>query len=108
MRRKEMNTLRTRLRDFKLAGIYANIEERLSYAKEKSLSYAEFLELLMEDEANSRKDHSYKKRYSKAKFPAYKTIEEFDFSFHSNSRDSSQRPTVADYVVGEKKVLANF
>lgn len=76
-----MNTLQTRLRDFKLAGFYSNLNERLSYAQEKSLSYAEFLELLIEDEINSRKEHSYKKRYLKAKLPAHKTYEDFDFSF---------------------------
>lgn len=76
-----MNVLKTRLRDFKLSGIYNSLEERLSYAKEKSLAYTEFLELLMEDEYNNRRDNSYKKRFSKAKLPAYKTIEDFDFSF---------------------------
>ncbi len=76
-----MNVLKTRLRDFKLSGVYNSLEERLSYAKEKSLAYTEFLELLMEDEYNNRRDNSYKKRFSKAKLPAYKTIEDFDFSF---------------------------
>lgn len=76
-----MNVLKTRLRDFKLSGICNSLEERLSYAKEKSLAYTEFLELLMEDEYNNRRNNSYKKRFSKAKLPAYKTIEDFDFSF---------------------------
>ena len=76
-----MNTLKTRLRDFKLSGIYNSLEERLSYAKEKSMSYVEFLELLMEDEINNRNANSYKKRYSKAKIPAHKTMEDFDLSF---------------------------
>jgi len=76
-----MNTLQSRLRDFKLAGIYANLNERLSYAKEKSLSHVEFLELLVEDEVNSRKEHGHKKRYTKAKLPAHKSYEDFDFSF---------------------------
>ena len=30
-----MNTLKARLREFKLSGIYNSIEERLSFAKEK-------------------------------------------------------------------------
>ena len=76
-----MNTLKTRLRSFKLSGIYNSLEERLSYAQEKSLAYVEFLELLMEDEYNNRRDNSYKKRYSKAKLPSHKTVEDFDFSF---------------------------
>lgn len=76
-----MNTLQTRLKEFKLAGIYANLDERLSYAKERSLSHVEFLELLVEDELNSRRDHGHKNRYMKAKLPAHKTYEDFDFNF---------------------------
>ena len=76
-----MNTLKARLKEFKLSGIYNSVEERLSYAQKKSLGYIEFLELLMEDEYNNRRDNSYKKRYAKAKLPAYKTVEDFDFSF---------------------------
>lgn len=76
-----MNTLKIRLREFKLSGIYNSLEERLSFAKERSLAYTEFLELLMEDEYNNRRDNSFKKRYSKAKLPTHKTVEDFDFSF---------------------------
>ena len=76
-----MNTLKSRLKEFKLAGIFANLDERLSYAKDRSLSYTEFLELLLEDETNNRSQNSYKKRYAKAKLPTHKTIEDFDFAF---------------------------
>ena len=76
-----MNTLKTRLREYKLSGIYNSLDERLAYANEKDLSYVEFLELLMEDESNNRRGNSYKKRYSKAKFTSHKTIEDFEFSF---------------------------
>lgn len=76
-----MNTLKARLREFRLSGIYNSLEERLIYAREKSLAHTEFLELLMEDEYNNRRNNSYKKRYSKAKLPAYKKIEDFNFTF---------------------------
>ncbi len=76
-----MNTLKSRLKAFKLAGIYDCLEERLSLAKERSLGYIEFLELLMEDEYSNRRDNSYKKRYARAKLPSHKTIEDFDFTF---------------------------
>ena len=76
-----MNTLKARLRDFKLSGIYNSLEERLAYAQDKTLAYREFLELLMEDEYNNRRDNSHKKRYAKAKLPAHKTVEDFDFTF---------------------------
>ena len=76
-----MNTLKSRLRDFKLSGIYNSLEDRLSYANEKSLSHVELLELLFEDETNNRINNSYKKRYARAKLPSHKTLEDFDFSF---------------------------
>lgn len=76
-----MNLLKSRLKEFKLSGIYNSVEERVSYANERKLSYIEFLELLLEDEENNRRGNSYKKRYSNAKIPYYKTLEEFDFSF---------------------------
>jgi len=76
-----MNSVKTKLREFKLAGIYNNIEERLSFAKDKSLSYIEFLEILLEDEISNRQNNSFKKRYAKAKLPSHKTIEDFDFLF---------------------------
>jgi DNA replication protein DnaC len=76
-----MQLVKVRLRNFKLSGIYNNLEERVSYAQEKSLSYSEFLGLLLEDEENNRRANSYKKRYARAKLPAHKNIEDFDFSF---------------------------
>ena len=76
-----MSMIKTRLRDFKLSGIYNSYEERIKYAQDKCLSYEEFLEMLLEDEENNRRDNSFKKRYSKAKFPYSKNIEDFDFSF---------------------------
>ncbi len=73
--------IKQRLKDFKLSGIYGSYEERIKYATDKALSYEEFLELILEDEVNNRADNSYKKRYSKAKFPYHKKIEDFDFGF---------------------------
>ena len=76
-----MSMIKARLKDFKLSGIYNSYEERIKHALDKSLSYEEFLELLLEDEVNNRKANSFKKRYSKAKFPYFKNIEDFDFAF---------------------------
>jgi len=89
-----MNTLKSKLREFKLAGIYNSIEERLKYANDSKLSYTEFLELLLEDEVNSRRDNSYRKRYAKAKLPIYKTIEDFDFNF----QPSIDKKTINDVL----------
>ena len=76
-----MNIIKSKLKEFKLSGIYHSIEDRLKYAKDNSLSYYDFLEIILDDESNSRRDNSYKKRYYRAKLPAHKTIKDFDFSF---------------------------
>lgn len=101
-----MNALKSRLRDFKLSGIYNSFEDRLAYAKEKSLSYIVFLELLMEDEANNRNNNSYKKRYSKAKIPAHKTLEDFDFSFQpSIDKRVINDCTTCNFINEKKNVI---
>lgn len=76
-----MNQIKERLRSFKLSGMSSTLEERLTYAEKNSISYKEFLEILLEDEANNRQGNNYKKRWALAKLPARKTIEDFDFSF---------------------------
>jgi len=98
-----MNTLKSRLRDFKLSGIYNSLEERLSYANEKSLSHVELLELLFEDEVNNRINNSYKKRYAKAKLPAHKALEDFDFSFQPSIDKRVINDCLTCNFIGEKK-----
>lgn len=100
-----MNLLKSRLRDFKLSGIYNSVEERITYANDKNLSYTEFLELLLEDETNNRRGNSYKKRYSKAKFPYYKTLEDFDYSFQPSINKKVINDCATCQFVSEKKNL---
>jgi len=98
-----MNTLKARLRNFKLSGIHNSIEERLEYAQEKSLAYKEFLELLMEDEYNNRRDNSHKKRYAKAKLPSHKTSEDFDFTFQPSINKKTINDCLTCNFVKEQK-----
>ena len=76
-----MNNIKSKLRNFKLAGMASSLEERLLYANNNKLNYAEFLDMLCDDEENNRRDNSYKKRYSKSKINSHKTLENFDFSY---------------------------
>ena len=41
-----MNTLKERLKEFKLAGLLNSLDERIAYATSNSLSYVQFLEIL--------------------------------------------------------------
>lgn len=98
-----MNTLKARLKDFKLSGIHNTLEDRLAYAQEKSLAYREFLELLLEDEHNNRRDNSHKKRYAKAKLPAHKTVEDFNFTFQPSINKKTINDCLTCNFVKEKK-----
>lgn len=84
-----MQELLKSLKGFKLAGMVSSVEERISYAKLNKISYQEFMELLCEDERNNRRDNSYRKRHGRARLPANKRLDEFDFSYQP-SIDSKQ------------------
>lgn len=98
-----MNTLKKRLRKFKLSGIYKTFEERISFAEDKNLSYTQFLELLLEDEDNNRQENSYRKRYKKAKFPARKLIEDFDFSFQPSIKKRVINDCITCNFINDRK-----
>ena len=100
-----METLKQNLRDFKLAGMLMALEERIVYANDKQLSYQQFLSLLCEDEANNRKDNGYKKRYLKAKLPAHKTIEDFDFAFQPSLNKKLINDALTCQFIKEKRNL---
>src|SRR3569623_228740 len=77
-----MQTIYKRLKEIKLSGMAHALEERISYANLKKLSYQELLKLLCEDEFDNRRDNNYKRRYSAAKLLSHKKLEDFDFIFH--------------------------
>jgi DNA replication protein DnaC len=89
-----MNGIQQKLKEFKLSGMGRTFQERLDYAEKNSMPYKEFLEILLEDEGNNRKDNNYKKRCLQARLPSKKTIEDFDFSFQP-SIDKKQINTIS-------------
>jgi DNA replication protein DnaC len=50
-------------------------------AREESWSYERFLEAVLSTEVSSRESHGGESRIKAARFPARKTLEEFDFTF---------------------------
>ena len=50
-------------------------------AREESWSYERFCEALLSTEVATRESHGGEARIKQARFPARKTLEEFDFSF---------------------------
>ena len=51
-----MNNIKSKLRNFKLAGMASSLEERLLYANNNKLDYQEFLDILCNNEDNNRID----------------------------------------------------
>lgn len=98
-----MNQLKQSLKNLKLAGVCNTLDERLAYAEKSSISYREFLEVLLEDEANSRRDNNYKKRCLQAKLPSRKTIEDFDFSFQPSLDKKQISDIMTCQFIKEKK-----
>jgi DNA replication protein DnaC len=98
-----METLKGHLRNFKLAGMLMSLEERMAHANDKQLSYQQLLELLCEDEFNNRNDNGYNKRYAKAKLPAHKTVEDFDFSFQPSLNKKQINDALTCQFIKEKR-----
>jgi len=76
------NQLQEMLRALKLGGILDNLEVRNKEAIQRHLSYVDFLNLLLHDEHERRKQNKLAMRLRKASFDPRKTLESFDFSFN--------------------------
>jgi DNA replication protein DnaC len=55
-------------------------------AREEQWSYERFAEALLSTEVASRESHGGESRIKSARFPARKTLEEFDFTFQRSVR----------------------
>jgi DNA replication protein DnaC len=74
-------SMQKQLTELKLAGMKKTLEIRLRQAQGETVSYSEFLALLLEDEVTNRGDNRRKALYQKAHLPFAKGLEDFDFSF---------------------------
>lgn len=74
------DALLRKLTDLHFAGIIKTLDMRVEQATKESMSYAEFLEILVKDEYLSRARNRHTKLMSQAKFPQHKALEEFNFS----------------------------
>lgn len=74
-----MNELKHILRRLRLSGILITLQDRIAYAKAQKLPYAEFLELVLQDELSRREHNSLKRRMQAANVNADQTLERFDW-----------------------------
>jgi DNA replication protein DnaC len=69
-----------KLKELRLSGMLASLEERAALAQEQQLSPVEFLALLIEDELERRHQRTQARRQKEAGFEYLKTIADFDFA----------------------------
>ena len=74
--------LDSRLRHLRLSGMAATLPVRNQEAVRNSLAHMDFLDLLVEDELNRRRDRLLERRIKQAALPQMKTLDNFDWSFN--------------------------
>jgi DNA replication protein DnaC len=75
------------LKALKLKGLVPLYKELSERASQGNLQYEEYLALLLEDEFKRKTEASIKAKVGKARFPFFKTLEEFDFTFQPNLKE---------------------
>jgi DNA replication protein DnaC len=75
-------------------------------ARAEEWSYEQFAAALLKTETDSRDSHGGQSRIRAARFPARKTLEEFDFSFQSSiRRDSVLHLGQLDFLAGKENIV---
>jgi DNA replication protein DnaC len=83
------DALLSTLRQLRLSGLAQSLDVRLQEAAGHSLSHAEFLELILQDELTVRSDRQINRRTKAAAFRDPRTLEDFDFSFNPSIKKKS-------------------
>ncbi len=88
--------------------IHQGLEELLRTADESQLSYLQFVDLMLEQELQRRRQKRISYNLSRAGFPLIKRLDEFDFSFQTTvSKNSSRRgSTLALSTTGKTSSLS--
>jgi DNA replication protein DnaC len=75
-------------------------------AREESWSYEKFVEALLGTEVSARDSHGGENRIKTARFPARKTLEEFDFTFQrSVKKQVIEHLGQLDFLHGRENVI---
>ena len=93
-------------RALKAPSLAASIERLAERARSEGWTHEEFLAACLEREVASRQDHGGENRIKTARFPARKTIEDFDFDHQrSLKRDVISHLGTLDFVAGKDNVV---
>ena len=100
------NTLKQHAQKLRLSGLLNSLELRLQEAEANRLPYAQFLELLFQDEINVRHQRLLARRRKSAGFREPRSLENFDFSFNPTiKRAPIYELTTCQFVRQHRDVL---
>ncbi|MBS0176634.1 MAG: IS21-like element helper ATPase IstB [Nitrospira sp.] len=99
------NTLAQSARKLRLSGLLSTLELRLAEASSHQLPYAQFLELVFQDELNARAQRLIEKRKKAAAFREIKTLEDFDWSFNPSIKRAQIYDLAAGQFIRQKRDL---
>ncbi len=75
-------------------------------AREEQWSHEQFAATLLKTETDSRDSHGGQARIKAARFPARKTLEEFDFAFQASlRRDTVLHLAQLDFLAGKENIV---
>ena len=75
-------------------------------ARAEEWSYEQFAAALLKTETDSRDSHGGQARIKAARFPARKTLEEFDFAFQASlQRDTVLHLGQLDFLAGKENIV---
>jgi DNA replication protein DnaC len=93
-------------RALKAPSLAASVERLAERARAESWSHEEFLAACLEREVAARQDHGGETRIRQARFPARKTLEDFDFTHQrSVKRDTVAHLGTLDFVASKDNVV---
>ena len=77
-----MEQLHYQLKSIRLSAMANALPVRVQEAKANDLPHMEFLSLLVDDELEKRRERLLNRRLKAARFPEFKSIDEFNFDFN--------------------------
>jgi len=93
--------LQSACKALRLSGLSRTLDLRLQEAAAARLAHAEFLELVLQDELNVRKERFLERRTKSADFHHLKTLEDFDWNFNASIRRQEIFELAAGQFIGK-------
>ena len=98
-----IHTLKQHARNLRLSGLIDSLELRLQEAEANRLPYAQFLELIFQDEINVRQQRTIARRNKSASFRESRSLENFDFGFNPGLNRTLIYELAACHFVRERR-----